>query len=155
MVDRIAWFFGNQESTIERFWNKVLFTSDCWEWQGSVKKSGYGRFHLTHSLAVRAHRFAYQLMVGEIPKGLVLDHLCRNRSCVNPNHLEIVTIGENVLRGDTFSAKNKKKTHCSNGHPLTENNLYKQNNNWRICIICLRNRARGRGRIKIALRDWF
>lgn len=154
LVDQVKWFYGKKDSINERFWNKVLFTSDCWEWQGSIKKSGYGRFHLTHSLGVRAHRIAYELMKGSIPKGLVLDHLCRNRSCVNPDHMETVTIGENVLRGDTFASKNKKKTHCKFGHPFSGENLYKQGS-WRHCLTCMRNRSRGIGRIKIALRDWF
>jgi hypothetical protein len=84
---------------------------------------------------------------GSVPKKLTLDHLCRVRHCVNPSHLEIITRGENVLRGISIPAKNAVKTHCLNGHPLFGPNLYERRDGYRNCKKCqydrnLRTRAR-------------
>ena len=73
---------------------------------------------------VYAHRVAYEIIKGKIPDGLDLDHLCRNKVCVNPDHLEAVTRRENLMRGNTIIAKEVKQTHCKRGHPLSGNNLY-------------------------------
>lgn len=100
-----------------RFWEKVDRGGDCWEWLAAVRSDGYGTFRLFGRM-VRPHRYAYELLVGPIPDGLHLDHLCRNRTCVNPEHLEPVTLGENVLRGLGPSATNTRKTHCPRGHEL-------------------------------------
>ena len=108
---------------LERFWAKVRKTDTCWEWTAQ-RNWGYGRFALTHRKMVRAHRFSYELHKGPIPQGLVIDHLCRNKACVNPDHLELVTNRENVLRGVGTSAVNAKKTHCKRGHHLSGDNLY-------------------------------
>jgi hypothetical protein len=148
------YFCELHDSITKRFWNKVEKTTSCWNWTGSIKKSGYGRFHLTHSLGVPAHRISYELTKGRIPKGLVLDHLCRNRHCVNPDHLEIVTVGENVKRGIGFAFTNSIKTHCKHGHGFTEDNIY-WSRGWRHCLRCMRENSRGRYRITTALRDWF
>lgn len=102
----------------ERFRNK--YTGDtlgCWLWIGAHSQEGYGLFHLPNPRRmVRAHRFAYEMLVGPIPAGKQLDHLCRRPSCVNPAHLEVVTSRENTLRGTTGPAINAKKTHCPRGH---------------------------------------
>lgn len=86
--------------------------SGCWEWIGTLSSEGYGRFEKD-----LAHRVSYRRSVGPIPEGLQLDHLCRNRRCVNPEHLEPVTGRINTLRGETLPAMNAAKTECIHGHP--------------------------------------
>lgn len=83
----------------DRFWSKVDTAGFCWWWQGCKVPSGYGTFYYNGARHY-AHRIAYELTKGFIPEGLVIDHLCREPSCVNPSHLEVVTHRENVLRGD-------------------------------------------------------
>ena len=82
----------------ERFWAKVKKTDGCWLWTGWKNDRGYGNFEVDSTRTVKAHRFAYEVLVGPIPDGLTLDHLCRNPSCVNPEHLEPVTLRENIMR---------------------------------------------------------
>ena len=94
----------------------------CWIWLGAMDRE-YGRFS-TNGKGYRAHRFAYELLKGPIPKGKVTDHLCRVRCCVNPGHIEPVTNKENLLRGVSFSAVNARKTHCPKGHPFDERNTF-------------------------------
>lgn len=103
------------------FESKILKTEDCWQWQGSMYKNGYGKFG---KAGYMAHRISYELIKGTIPKDMFLDHLCRNRSCVNPNHLEIVALVENIMRGESFTAQNARKTHCKHGHEFTQINTY-------------------------------
>ena len=91
--------------------------TDCWLWQRLVSGAGYSRFFYDGRVGY-GHRYAYEQACGAIPKGLTIDHLCRNRSCVNPLHLEAVTLRVNLLRGDTVVAVNARKTHCNRGHPL-------------------------------------
>lgn len=129
---------------IERFMEKVVATYDgCWEWTAYVGNSGYGRFYVDDRGAL-AHRWSYEFHVGPIPDGLVLDHLCRNRKCVNPEHLEPVTLSENVLRG-TSPEVNRERfraiTHCPQGHPYSDDNTY-VNRGSRCCRICKRANAR-------------
>jgi len=128
---------------LQRFWSKVEKTNNCWEWKAGKAYHGYGEFGVNGKI-VLVHRFSYELFKGEIPKGLQIDHLCRNRVCVNPEHLEVVTNKENVLRGFGISAVNARKTCCSKGHELQEPNLYQSalRLGWRSCKIC--NRKRGR-----------
>ncbi len=85
---------------------------------------------------MKAHRWIYQYMVGEIPEGWTIDHLCRNTSCVNPDHLEAVTHKENVLRGFGPTALNARKTHCKNGHLLDGDNLKVEDYGSRRCKLC-------------------
>ena len=108
---------------VEGFWDKTRMTGSCWNWIGSLNPKGYGQYY-DGVKPIKAHRFSYELFKGKIPEGLQLDHLCRNRKCVNPNHLEIVTNKENVLRGVGMSAANSRKTHCSKGHAFTLENTY-------------------------------
>lgn len=129
-----------RRSLPDRFWLKVDKTSPsgCWIWTGTTS-DGYGRFAPVHSQSALAHRFAYELVIGPIPEGLELDHLCRVRNCVNPAHLEPVTSRENILRGNTLPARNAAKTHCDNGHPFDEDNTYiYPNGRHRECRTCRR-----------------
>lgn len=132
-----------------RFWNKLCFCSDngCWTW-GAAKIQGYGRFMHNYK-SVWAHRLSYECLIGPIPSGLQLDHLCRNRACVNPDHLEPISRHENILRGISPSAENARKTHCIYGHELKGENVYVRPSSpeKRECYQCLtdRNRARYRG----------
>ncbi len=126
-----------EKSIRERFlpYVKVL-ENGCWEWTRSHdKKNGYGCFCFTGK-TMRSHRFIllYYLGIENTPD--VVDHLCRNPPCVNPKHLEFVTVTENTLRGTNFSAINARKTHCDRDHELSGNNLYVRPNGARCCRNC-------------------
>lgn len=113
-------------TTEERFWQKVQKAhseNGCWLWQNYLDKDGYGHFWIGSRIdksrrPIRAHRFAYELLVEPIPPNMTIDHICRHRNCVNPNHLRILSKGENMLAGNNIQAQNKRKTHCKRGHPL-------------------------------------
>ena len=94
-------------------------TSDCWEWKGVIGSHGYAIIGRT-----LVHRAMYEGFRGPIPENLTIDHLCRNTKCVNPFHMEAVTMTENIMRGKCPSALNAKKTHCKRGHLLDEVNCY-------------------------------
>jgi hypothetical protein len=132
--DRMA----ERQSISERFWAKVdrLGAGECWEWLGYRSENGYGRFMPVYTIApLYAHRWSYEATHGPIPKGLQVDHLCRNRSCVNPSHLEVVTPRDNVLRSTNFAAVHARKTHCPQGHPYDQQNtiLYRGRRHCRAC----------------------
>lgn len=138
---------------IARFWSRVDKKSagGCWEWTASKHVAGYGHSNL-HRLqggGGYAHRVAYMLAKGPIPKGLSIDHLCRNVACVNPAHLEAVTPRENIMRSPlALAAKNARKTHCPQGHPYDEANTY-QRGNGRSCRAC-RRASNGRSNRRLA-----
>lgn len=111
--------------------------SGCIIWMGSINWGGYGRFAPTPGRNTGAHRVAYELAKGPIPEGLQIDHKCRVRSCINPDHLEAVTFKENILRGVSPSAKHAKKTHCPNGHPYD-----RQTKRKRWCQVCVNVKSR-------------
>lgn len=119
---------------VERFWSWVEKTETCWLWKGALNH-GYGSFSIG-ARQRKAHRFSYELAHGAVPEGLTLDHLCRNRPCVRPDHLEAVTDRENILRGESFAASNSRKTHCKRGHPFTSENTYRDRKNRRVCRAC-------------------
>lgn len=112
----------------------------CWEWTGKRQPNGYARISVNGRQQL-VHRVMYERIVGPIPEGLVIDHLCRNRACVRPGHLEPVTIAENLIRGDS----NAHKTHCPQGHPYSGDNLYVENAGkaWakRRCRTCKRDQT--------------
>ena len=123
-----------------RFWRKVVcvIRTRCWVWTGAGSSvNGYGQFWLGRLLA--PHIWAYESLVGPVPDGLELDHLCRNRRCVNPEHLEAVTHQVNVLRGASPLADQARQTLCKYGHPLDGGNLYVYRGR-RSCRICIRRR---------------
>lgn len=129
---------------LERFAEKTRQAdSGCIEWTGHLAGGGYGRFWFEGKNAL-AHRWIYERCVGPIPDGLQLDHLCRVRHCVNPDHLEPVTASENVRRGlapRAAAARGRSITHCPAGHPYTAENTY-TNRGGRACLICKRSKAR-------------
>jgi len=134
----------------ERFWAKVdrngllpEFRQDlgpCWMWTAALNgPKGYGAFSVAHGAARLAHRVAYELSIGEIPVGLTVDHLCRVRKCVNPAHLESVTMLVNLSR----EAAARRSGYCPSGHLFDERNSY-IHNGCRYCRECNRLRARKR-----------
>jgi hypothetical protein len=114
-------------SSVARFWSKVdrRGPAECWPWLGLLRpETGYGRFPADGKI-VSAHRFAWVMVAGRDPlPGMELDHLCRNRACVNPAHLEEVSWGENTRRSNNPAGRNSRKTHCLRGHPFDEVNTY-------------------------------
>lgn len=109
--------------------------SGCWIWLGHTCKLGYGRLRYNGKMS-QAHAISYNIHVGAIPFGLELDHTCKLRCCVNPDHLEPVTHLENVRRGDSPSALHARQTHCINGHEFTPENTYLWDNRMRQCRAC-------------------
>lgn len=140
----------------ERFYNKVALDTltGCLEWVAYVRPDGYASFW-DGTRQVPAHRWAYEHVIGPVPEGLTIDHLCRNRACVNPQHMEPVTHRENTLRGEGITARQARQTHCKNGHEFTPDNTYiRPSDGGRRCRTCLRaknvirnreRRARARG----------
>ncbi len=117
--------------------------SECWVWQGAMTGGGYGQIYTAESVWVKAHRFSYEHFVGPIPAGLQIDHLCRNRRCVNPHHLEPVPQRINILRGVSIVAQNARKTHCPQGHAYDALNTYHNPaSGGRICRECGREYER-------------
>ena len=131
-----------RKESLERFMIKVRQGKNgCVFWAASTNVYGYGQFWVDGRM-VKAHRWAYEYFIGPIPPGLQLDHLCRNRNCVNPAHLEPVTCKENLLRGDTLAASQLARTHCPQGHEYAGANLYVQSNGRRQCRTCHADRQR-------------
>ena len=136
--------------TFKRFMTKVDVTDDCWNWIGQKTVDGYGILTFTNKKIKKkkyVHRLSYEHYKQEIPPKMTIDHLCRNRRCVNPDHLECVTNVENVMRGQGITVVNKAKTHCDNGHEFSSENTYVTSKGYRQCQICKRF-AKARSRLK-------
>lgn len=133
----------------ERLWervDKVSSEAGCWLWTGALVAGGYGTVSRNMKM-LRVHRVTYELLVGPIPAGLQLDHLCRNRACCNPGHLEPVTAKENFRRGESPAARMIRENVCRRGHEMTEENTYRPPSGERICRACARaNKVAGRDR---------
>lgn len=134
-----------KRSYAQRFWERVQKTDTCWLWTGALHSAGYGVVRINCSKAnpdgelEYAHRFSYELTRGKIPRDLCIDHLCRVKNCVNPDHLEPVTQQVNNLRGTSPAARNAAKTHCKNGHEFVGENLYERpDKTGRQCFVCKR-----------------
>lgn len=127
----------------QRFWDKTRsedtgYVTPCLTWTGYKQPNGYGKFGLNRK-SLYAHRVAYEALVGPIADGLMIDHLCRNRACVNVEHMEAVTNQVNILRGETIMADNAAKTHCPKGHEYTPENTYASpSSGGRTCRTCIR-----------------
>jgi hypothetical protein len=133
-----------KRTVIGRFLSKVTKKENgCWIWGGSIDRMGYGRFSVQRR-DFKAHRFAFEYWRKPIPEGLCLDHLCRQPLCVNPEHLDPVTQRINLLRGNTFQARNLAKTHCPKGHPYDSQNTFVKQDGSRMCRECGRIRVRAR-----------
>jgi hypothetical protein len=137
----------------DRFVSKYQVNPEtgCWEWKAALKDSGYAAFWDGRHMAP-GHLFAYEAVIGKVPKGLHLDHLCRTRICVNPFHVEPVTMEENIRRSPLNQAMweaKRTRTHCKHGHPFTEENIYWRTDGWkgnpsRRCRTCVRARRAAR-----------
>ena len=145
-ADQILTLISEEQTKLkQKFWAKVVVKENgCWEWIGANNGKGYGQFWDGTKL-VTAHGFAYGLLRGSIPEGLEPDHLCRNKKCVNPAHIEPVTRSENTRRGigpTLAGEKQRQKTHCPHGHPYSSENTYITPKGHRQCRICRRIRNR-------------
>ena len=158
-----------QLTPAQRFWAKVEFTATCWLWTATLTRKGYGQFYPTTTPGVPAHRWAYEFCIGAIPEGLQIDHLCRVRRCVRPDHLEVVTPRENhrrglaplllaqylqrlresgELTGGAIAMRERQwaKLHCPQGHPYDSLNTSITAKGHRNCRTCHRNRQAQRWR---------
>lgn len=133
----------------ERLMSKVRVNPEtgCWEWTAYCMPNGYGKVRID-TIGLLAHRAMYEASGLEIPLGLELDHTCRVRHCINPEHLEPVTHLENMRRGNSPSSAQREQTHCRQGHPLSGENLYVHDGH-RSCRMCRRIRNRGRTRFTL------
>lgn len=140
--------YNDTTEPMTRFYDGIFVneSTNCWEWQRPpTQKGGYGQFSLG-GVNISIHRFIYSVFIGDLIDDLTIDHLCSNRICANPEHLEQVTRGENTNRGrvNNVAARVRNKTHCKHGHELTGENVYFDNSKGkaRLCRECTRRRGR-------------
>lgn len=136
-------FISKRRPPLERLMSRIEKVNGCWEWQGPVNHNGYGQMY-AHKKKMTTHRFSYESFIGPVPDGLQIDHLCRNRKCCNPDHLEAVTQRENMLRGEAPTGINARKTHCIRGHEYTPENTRIRSKGYRMCRACHREQRRER-----------
>lgn len=142
---------GHRLDHLDRLFSKIeIYENGCWIWQGSRDSHGYGRTNIGKGKIKNTHVLFFTWLVGEVPKGLELDHLCMTQSCVNPDHLEPVTHAENIRRW----AASLNITHCPQGHKYDGNNTYVNPLGRRICRICS-NAAAVRYRLRKKERSAF
>lgn len=129
---------------VERVLGRSVQVGECWEFRGAISPQGYGQVRIAGATRL-AHRVTYSAMVDDIPEGLVIDHLCRNRACVNPDHLDAVPQRINILRGEgpltagrARAAFERAKTECPRGHPYDLDNTYRTPAGARQCRACKR-----------------
>ena len=118
----------------------IMNTGQCINWTKYISKSGYGDVRI-NGKTYRVHRVEWEKVMGKIPNGFQIDHLCRNRACVKIDHMELVTNKENLRRGNGICALNSRKSFCIKGHPYSEKNTY-QNRRGRVCRTCMREWTR-------------
>lgn len=131
------------EKTLTRFHSKYIpvTESGCWIWTDHLCRGDYAQFYINGALQM-SHRVSYEIHIGPIPRNMEIDHICRVRCCVNPEHLRPLPHKDNVLCGSGLTAKHALKTHCINGHPFSGDNLqFKPNRNERVCRQCNKDRA--------------
>ena len=132
----------SQQPMLEKHWVRFqknfvpVPESGCWLWTAGENGDGYGVFNVSGVKTKAAHRIAYEWLVGEIPKGLVIDHLCRVRCCVNPAHMRITTHLENIRAGEAPTIQIWKSSKCKRGHDLTGHNAIVRKDGWRRCRTC-------------------
>lgn len=137
------------EDFAKRFWSKVEKTEECWNWTAAKHGQGYGLIKKGDT-SVRAHRISVLMSGREIPDGYNVDHLCRNTSCVRPDHLEVVTSKENTLRGNGITAQEARQTHCKREHEFTPENTRTDSGNHRHCLSCETVRKIGQALLDIS-----
>jgi len=135
----------------ERLWSGAIEDEGgCWPWQRARTERGYGVIQRDGRMSL-VHRVAYELTRGDSPPGMTIDHLCRTRSCIRPSHMEVVTRGENTMRGNTITAALAAKTHCLRGHPFDSMNTQFRPSGARHCRACRRTASRERYRNKLSV----
>lgn len=135
---------------IQRFASKIAWPSQisaCWPWAAALDRDGYGTFHVGNKKKL-AHRVSYELFLGAVPELAEIDHLCRNRSCVNPLHLQAVSRVVNIMRSQAPPALNARKTHCASGHEFTYANTYRWIRQGRVERSCRACNAAAASRLK-------